>query len=71
MSRFPLAKFNRDRAERVVWTLIQAALGVVTVEMLGIPVAYAPLFAALVSVAKTTVARHLGDTGSASTAPGV
>jgi hypothetical protein len=66
-----LPKFYRDLGERVFWTAAQAGLAVVSVQALGIPVAYVPLVALVLSAAKGYVARKVGNPDSASTAKGV
>lgn len=51
--------------ERALWTLAQAAVGVGTVLLADVPVAYAPLVAAALSVAKTYIKERLdGRTSS-------
>lgn len=45
--------------ERSLWTLAQAALGLVSVEALHIPVAYAPVVASGLAVLKNVVKEHL------------
>lgn len=57
-----------DIAERVLWTAAQAALGVITAELLDVPVAWVPVFAMTLSAVKSWVATRLG-TGSAATLP--
>lgn len=69
MHRIP--RYYRDLLERVGWTAAQAGLGLVTVDALHIPVAYAAVVATLLAVAKGFVARHVGNGDSASTAKGV
>lgn len=57
-----------DIAERVLWTAVQAALGVITADLLGLPAAWVPVFAMALSAVKSFVASQLG-TGSAATLP--
>jgi hypothetical protein len=61
--------FKVDLLERVLWTAVQAALGVISVEALGVSVVYAPIVASALSVAKGYVARRLGNPQSAATLP--
>ncbi len=51
----------RDLASRAAWTALQAVLGVVTVAALGLPVAYAPIVAVLLSALKSYVATKVGS----------
>lgn len=67
----PKERLFRDRAERVLWTLAQAGLGVLTVEVLDIPVAYAPVVASVIALAKVFVSGKLGNKDSASSDPAV
>lgn len=55
MSRY----ISRNAVERGLWTLAQAALGFLTVELADVPVVYAPVVAAALSLAKTFVADRL------------
>ena len=64
-----MSTYWRDLTERVFWTAVQAGLGLVTVEALGVPVAYAAVVATVLAVVKGLVARKLGDPDSASTLP--
>jgi hypothetical protein len=43
------------------WTILQAALGVVSVEMFDLPVVYVPIIAAGLSQVKSYVATKVGD----------
>jgi hypothetical protein len=56
-----MAQKYHDLASRAAWTAVQAVLSVVTVEALGIPLAWAPVFAAGLSVVKSYVATKVGD----------
>lgn len=58
-----------DLLERAVWTAIQAILGVLTADALGIPKEYGALFATALSMAKSAVAGQLGNKESVSTLP--
>lgn len=70
MPLYPPSKaFYARLAERVVWTAIQAGLGIVTVEALGVPVAYAGVIAAVLAAVKGYVARRVGDSNDPSTLP--
>lgn len=60
-------KYLKDLGERVLWTGVEAGLGLVTVEALDIPVAYAALVAAGLAIVKGWVAKHVGNKDSAST----
>ncbi len=51
----------RDLAARAAWTAAQAALGVVTVEALGLPIWLAAPAAMVLSAAKSWVATQVGD----------
>lgn len=62
-------KTRWDVIERVFWTAVQAGLGVVVVEQLDIPIAYAPLVAVVLAAVKSAVATRVGVQGSASTLP--
>lgn len=61
--------FRVKKWERVLWTLVQAALAVVSVELLDIPVAYAPIVAAGLSWLKAEVAKKVGDPNDPATLP--
>lgn len=50
-----MKRINRNLIERGLWTLAQAALGFLTVELADLPVAYAPVVAAGLSFLKTAV----------------
>lgn len=50
---------TRNLIERGLWTLAQAALGFIAVELADVSVAYAPLVATALSFAKTFVAEKL------------
>lgn len=63
-----MPRYLTDLMERVAWTAVQAGLGLVTVESLHVPTAYAALVAAALAVVKGVVARHVGSPDSASTA---
>lgn len=63
-----LRKKFADIGERVFWTAVQAGLGVVSVEAFDIPIAWAPVFAAVLSAVKSYVASRVG-TGSSATLP--
>lgn len=64
-------QFWKDWSERLLWTLAQAGLGLVSVEMLDLPLWAVPLVAAGLSAAKGIVARKIGNPDSASTVPTV
>lgn len=55
--------------ERVLWTAVQAALAVITVEMFDVPTVYAPLIAAALSWVKGQVARKIGNSNDPATLP--
>lgn len=67
-----MSKFIRDAAERVVATVLQAAIAVVAVEIAKPEVTNSrwallvPLAAGVLAAAKAWVAKHLGDPESAS-----
>lgn len=55
-----MRKYNwKDILVRGGWTLAQAALGFITTLVADIPVAYAPMIAAVLSFAKSYVAQRL------------
>lgn len=56
-----ISKKYRDLAARAGWTALQAALGLVTVEALDIPVAWAPIIAVALSSLKSFVATKVGN----------
>ena len=58
-----------DISERLIWTGVQAALAITTVEALDLPVAWTPLVAALLAFVKCVVASKVGVEGTASTLP--
>lgn len=51
----------RSLASRAAWTAAQAVLALVTVEALGVPLAWAPIFATVLSAVKSFVAGKVGD----------
>lgn len=55
-----LAKYAK-LLERVGWTAAQAGLGLVTVEVLDIPAAWAPIVATALAVVKGIVAKKVGN----------
>lgn len=59
----PSARVSRlkDLAARAAWTALQAGLGLVTVEALDVPVAWAVPIAWALSVLKTKVAQRVGS----------
>lgn len=65
----PSKTFYLKLAERVFWTAVQAGLGIVTVEALDVPVAYAGVIAAVLAVVKGFVARRVGNPNEPSTLP--
>lgn len=69
--RYRNPKFLTDFAERVGWTAVQAALGLVAVESFDLPLWAAPIVATTLSAIKGFVARKIGNPDSASTAPSV
>lgn len=68
-------RWSRDAAERIIWTLVEAAIGAVGAEgfatmilELDLSIARAGAFAALTTLAavlKSVAARRRGDPGSA------
>lgn len=56
-----MRKKYRDLLSRAGWTAVQAALGLVTVEVLDVPVGWAPLVAVALSSLKSWVATKVGD----------
>ena len=65
----PSREFYAKLAERVGWTAVQAGLGLVTVEALGVPTAWAAVVASVLAVVKGFVARRVGDPNSPATLP--
>jgi hypothetical protein len=51
----------RSLASRAGWTALQAALAVVSVEALGVPLVWAPIVATALSAVKSFVATKVGD----------
>ena len=59
-----------DIVERVVWTLLEALAGVVTVETFDLPPAWIPVVAVVLATLKSVVAsRAIGVRGSAAVLP--
>lgn len=56
-----MAQKYRDLASRAAWTALQAALGLISAEALGLPLAWAPIFAVALSALKSYVASKVGD----------
>lgn len=55
--------------ERVLWTAVQAALGLVTVDLFDLPTAWVPVIATALAAVKGWVARRVGDPQEPSTLP--
>lgn len=51
----------KDLAARAFWTVLQALLGVLTAEALGVPMEYSIVFAGVLSALKSFVATKVGD----------
>jgi hypothetical protein len=66
-----MTRFVKDLVERVGWTALQAGVAVITVDSLGLPVAWAAPAAAVLAFIKALVARHVGRSDSASTFPSI
>lgn len=56
-----IEKKYRDLLARAAWTALQAGLGLVTVEAIDVPLAWAPIVAVALSSLKSWVATKLGD----------
>lgn len=56
-----MSKPSKNVVERGLWTLAQAALGFIAVELADVPVAYAPVVAAALSFLKNIVAERLSQ----------
>lgn len=56
-----LSRKYRDLLARAGWTAAQAALGLVTVEVLDVPVGWAPIVAVALSSLKSYVATKVGN----------
>lgn len=54
-----MTKTSKNLLSRGLWTLAQSALAFVAVELADVPLAYAPIVAAVLSFAKTFVADKL------------
>lgn len=65
----PSHSFHIRLAERVLWTAVQAGLGVLTVTSLNVPVAYAAVVASVLAVVKGYVARRVGNPQDPATLP--
>lgn len=50
---------RKDALIRAGWTILQAAVGVISVEMVNAPLAYAPIVAAVLSVVKSWIAQRV------------
>lgn len=61
--------FRIKLAERVIWTAIQAGLGLITVEVFDLPGVYAPLIATALATLKGYVASKVGDPYEPATLP--
>ena len=59
----------RDAAERIIWTAVQAGLGVALVLIADLDLAWTPVVATVLAAVKAAVARRVGDSHSASTLP--
>lgn len=70
MSKFwdRLSTFAKDQAERVAWTLVEAGAAFGTTEVAGLKSEWAVPLAGIFAYVKTLAAKHLGNTGTASTA---
>lgn len=64
-----MSVFTRDWLERVGWTVAEAALAVVAVEVAELEGVYVPVIAAGLAALKGLVARQMGDPDSAATLP--
>jgi hypothetical protein len=69
--RYRSPKFLKDFAERVSWTAVQAALGLVVVESFDLPLWSVPIAASALAAVKGYVAKKIGNKDSASTVPSV
>lgn len=56
-----MSQKQKDVASRAAWTAIQVVLGFITVEVLNVPLAWVPIFATGLSMAKSFVASKVGD----------
>lgn len=56
-----LNKKWKDLASRAAWTALQAALGVLTVEVFNLPTELAPIVAVALSALKSYVATKVGN----------
>lgn len=54
-----MSKLTKNVIERGLWTLAQAAVAFAGVELVHVPVAYAPVIAAALSFVKNIVQEHL------------
>lgn len=65
----PSREFYAKLAERVLWTAVQAGVGVIAVVVTEIPTVWAPVIATVLSVVKGFLARKVGDPQSPATLP--
>lgn len=56
----------RDLLARAGWTALQAGVGLLTVEALDVPLAWAPIVAVALSSLKSWIATRVGDPDTAS-----
>lgn len=69
--RYRSSSFWTDWFERVAWTAAQVVLSLVTVDQLDLPTEMVPVLAAGLAAVKGFVAKMIGNSDSASTAPSV
>lgn len=62
-----MSKFSKDWLERVLWTLVQAVLGVAVVAVADLDYVWVPIVAAALAGLKGVVAKKVGDPQSAAT----
>lgn len=62
-----MSKYVKDLLERVLWTALQAGIGVATVEIADLDYVWVPIVATILAIAKGFVAKQIGNADSAST----
>ena len=61
-----MSKYAKDLLERVVWTAVQAGVGVAAAEVAGVDAWWGVAAATALAVVKGWVAKHVGNSESAS-----
>lgn len=66
-----MSTFIKDWLERIFWTALQAAIGVISVEGLDLPEVWIVVIAAALAMLKGLIAKQIGNPDSASTVPSI